>query len=76
MIVDQAIQEYGLEDEKNDRSGGKLELDSLKRRISEESEASALRVASLISVLTENGYLRLDPYVPPFILVNDVGLMY
>lgn len=68
MIVHQAIEEYGLEDEKNDRGGGNhVELDSLTRRISEESGQSALRVASLISVLTENGYLRLDPYVygPP-----------
>lgn len=68
MIVHQAIEDYGLEDEKKDRGAGVgdyVELDSLRRRIMEESEHSALRVASLISVLTENGYLRLDPYVHP-----------
>jgi hypothetical protein len=60
--VHQAIEEYGLEDEKNDRSGASpVELNSLRRRIASESQDSALRVASLVSVLTENGYLRLDP---------------
>lgn len=53
-----------MEDEKgHGRSGNKVELESLKRRIVEESERSSLRIASLVNVLTENGYLRLDPYV-------------
>lgn len=62
MIVHQAIEEFGLEDERADRGGAsQVELGNLRRRIGEESQNSALRIASLISVLTENGYLRLDP---------------
>lgn len=65
MIVNEAIEEFGLED-MNKANGdvdnsSKLELINLRRRIKEESDHGALRIASLVSVLTENGYLRLDP---------------
>lgn len=38
-----------------------VEVESVKRRIKEECEHAALRIAALVAVLTENEYLSLDP---------------
>lgn len=66
MIVHGAIKEFGLQDELDAAKDGgipvnQVELESLKRRIREEAEHGATRMAALVGTLTENGYLRLDP---------------
>lgn len=65
MIVHRAIGEFGLEDEQAAAAVGgptnRVELESLKRRIKDEADHGAMRIVALVSVFTENGYLRLDP---------------
>jgi hypothetical protein len=61
MIVHRAIGEFGLREEKEGGGGGRVELESLKKRIRDEAEHGAMRIVALAAVLTENGYLRLDP---------------
>lgn len=63
LVLYRALEESGVEEE---RTGGigmgiKVELESVKRRLKEESEHAALRIAALVAVLTENEYLSLDP---------------
>nr|XP_031861170.1 uncharacterized protein CI109_003531 [Kwoniella shandongensis]KAA5528242.1 hypothetical protein CI109_003531 [Kwoniella shandongensis] len=63
LIVDRAIGEFGVIEEKGRTGAGwsGVELESIKRRISEESEHAALRITALAAVFTEAGYMRLDP---------------
>jgi hypothetical protein len=68
MIVHRAIKEFGLQDELDAAKDGRanitqMELDSIKMRIKDEAERGAARLAALVGTLTDNGYLRLDPYV-------------
>lgn len=63
LVLYRALEESGVEEE---RTGGigmgiEVELESVKRRLKEESEHAALRIAALVAVLTENEYLSLDP---------------
>nr|ODN87851.1 hypothetical protein L203_03053 [Cryptococcus depauperatus CBS 7841] len=64
LALDQAVYEFGVEEEKRggelDGAIVKIEIDSIKKRIQEESRLSAMRIAALAAILTENGYLRLD----------------
>ncbi|KAK8869613.1 hypothetical protein IAR55_000180 [Kwoniella newhampshirensis] len=64
LVVDRAIVEFGVKEEKSGVGGGwMLEVDNVKRRIREESEHAALRITALVAVLTEAGYMRLDPLI-------------
>ncbi|WWC89756.1 uncharacterized protein L201_004682 [Kwoniella dendrophila CBS 6074] len=64
LIVHKAIQDFGIKEDINANGGGnKFEIDNMKRRIKEEAEHAALRIAALTGVLTENGYLKLDPLI-------------
>lgn len=63
-----ALEESGVEEETKGAMGMGgvgmgigVEVESVKRRIKEESEHAALRIAALVAVLTENEYLSLDP---------------
>lgn len=63
-----ALEESGVEEERKGamEMGGVgmgigVEVESVKRRIKEESEHAALRIAALVAVLAENEYLSLDP---------------
>ncbi|KAK6903149.1 hypothetical protein I203_108412 [Kwoniella mangroviensis CBS 8507] len=69
LIVHKAIQDFGIKEEKSNNGGSngiyrdRFEIDNIKRRIKEEAEHAALRIAALTGVLTENGYLKLDPLI-------------
>ncbi|WRT67323.1 uncharacterized protein IL334_004293 [Kwoniella shivajii] len=63
LIVYKAIKDFDIQEEKSSTGGSLVEIDSIKRRIEEESEHAALRIAALTGVLTENGYLKLDPLI-------------
>ncbi|WWD09924.1 hypothetical protein V865_008054 [Kwoniella europaea PYCC6329] len=67
LIVHKAIQDFGIKEEKSNDINGisrdRFEIDNIKRRIKEEAEHAALRIAALTGVLTENGYLKLDPLI-------------
>ncbi|WVF71971.1 hypothetical protein IAT40_006781 [Kwoniella sp. CBS 6097] len=63
LIVNRTMEEFGIAEEKSAMGGGVVEIESIKRRIKEEAEHAALRIAALIGILTENGYLKLDPLI-------------
>ncbi|WVW82869.1 hypothetical protein I302_104881 [Kwoniella bestiolae CBS 10118] len=64
LIVHKAIQDYGIREEKAiGVSRDRFEIDNIRRRVREEAEHAALRIAALTGVLTENGYLKLDPLI-------------
>jgi hypothetical protein len=60
-----AIKKWGIQELK--RSGEmpniKQEAETLRDRIHQEAMHGALRISALAGVLTQNSYLRLDPYV-------------
>ncbi|EIW70020.1 hypothetical protein TREMEDRAFT_30253, partial [Tremella mesenterica DSM 1558] len=62
LVVWRAMEEFGLEETRTGRPASE-ELVNLQSRIKGESEHGAMRIAALIAVLTENGYLRLDPLI-------------
>lgn len=63
LVLYRALEESGVEEERNGGIGMgiEVEVESVKRRLKEESEHAALRIAALVAVLTENEYLSLDP---------------
>ncbi|OXG21701.1 hypothetical protein C366_01384 [Cryptococcus neoformans Tu401-1] len=68
LVLYRALEESGVEEETKGAMGMGgvgmgigVEVESVKRRIKEESEHAALRIAALVAVLTENEYLSLDP---------------
>ncbi|KIY34418.1 hypothetical protein I305_03200 [Cryptococcus gattii E566] len=68
LVLYRALEESGVEEERNGGVGMgmggmgiEVEVKSVKRRLKEESEHAALRIAALVAVLTENEYLSLDP---------------
>lgn len=63
LVLYRALEESGVEEETKGAMGMGIgvEVESVKRRIKEESEHAALRIAALVAVLTENEYLSLDP---------------
>lgn len=63
LVLYRALEESGVEEERNGGIGMgiEVEVESVKRRLKEESEHAALRIAALAAVLTENEYLSLDP---------------
>ncbi|WWC60912.1 uncharacterized protein I303_103488 [Kwoniella dejecticola CBS 10117] len=66
LVVHKAIQDFGIREEKSPlerNESNKFEIESIKRRVKEEAEHAALRIAALTGVLTENGYLKLDPLI-------------
>ncbi|OCF45377.1 hypothetical protein I317_00622 [Kwoniella heveanensis CBS 569] len=63
LITNRAMDDFGIKEEKSAMGGGMVEIESIKRRIKEEAEHAALRIAALIGILAENGYLKLDPLV-------------
>ncbi|WVQ98940.1 hypothetical protein IAU59_006072 [Kwoniella sp. CBS 9459] len=63
LLVNRAMEEFGIAEEKSAMGGGIVEIESIMRRIKEEAEHAALRIAALVGILTENGYLKLDPLI-------------
>ncbi|ODN83388.1 hypothetical protein L202_01532 [Cryptococcus amylolentus CBS 6039] len=71
LVVQRAVEEYGVEDEKETGQGKKgfsgmgvgAEVEGVKKRTQGESEHAALRIAATVAVLMENGYLRSDPLI-------------
>lgn len=71
IILFNAIDEYGVKEiNEVTRTGAPAslasnytEIDGVKRKLAEEALHGALRIAGLASVLTSNGYLKLDPAV-------------
>ncbi|KAG9048054.1 hypothetical protein FS837_000882 [Tulasnella sp. UAMH 9824] len=65
IILSQALEEYGIKELNVLRSADPTtevpEFEALKQNINEEATHGALRIAGLAGVLTNNGYLRLDP---------------
>ncbi|PVG00244.1 hypothetical protein CPB86DRAFT_701823 [Serendipita vermifera] len=65
VILHSAVEEFGLREVK----AGAVSMDlyrDLDRQIFDEALLGALRIAGLTSVLTSNGYLRLDPNILHF----------
>nr|XP_019013725.1 uncharacterized protein I206_01796 [Kwoniella pini CBS 10737]OCF52506.1 hypothetical protein I206_01796 [Kwoniella pini CBS 10737] len=66
LLIYKAINDFGIKEEKSileKNDSNKFEIENIKRRIKEEAEHAALRIAALTGVLTENGYLKLDPLI-------------
>ncbi|WVQ78529.1 hypothetical protein IAT38_000615 [Cryptococcus sp. DSM 104549] len=68
LVVDRAVGEWGIAEERRGEGGRVaggvgVEVESVKRRIKEESEHAALRITALVAVLAESGYLRLDALI-------------
>ncbi|KAG8917251.1 hypothetical protein FRC01_002583 [Tulasnella sp. 417] len=65
IILSQALEEYGIKELNVLRAADPTtevpEFEALKQNINEEATHGALRIAGLAGVLTNNGYLRLDP---------------
>ncbi|KIO24240.1 hypothetical protein M407DRAFT_26355 [Tulasnella calospora MUT 4182] len=65
IILSQALEEFGIKELNVLRSADPTtevpEFEALKQNINEEATHGALRIAGLAGVLTNNGYLRLDP---------------
>ncbi|TFK73576.1 hypothetical protein BDN72DRAFT_814134 [Pluteus cervinus] len=71
IILFNAVDEFGVrEHNEANRSGSPIsmapnhvQIENIKRKISDEALHGALRISGLAGVLTSNGYLRLDPAV-------------
>lgn len=65
VILHSALEEFRLREARNGEMDDKV-AQELERQVAEKALTGAIRIAGLTSVLTSNGYLRLDPNILHF----------
>lgn len=72
LVVEGAVQDFGVKDD-SVRDMFAFEVSQIRDRLKREAMHSAMRIAMLSALATEQGYLRVDPYVYLARLVLTTG---